>query len=682
MLRSVSQFLVLLQIIKLYEARANRDYAQLLILSWLLMVAACIQSTTLIFGIVMALYLVLALYGALLFHLKVEADKASAAFAIPRDKLPPGTLRQDQRYLSRSMRRFTGLVTAVSLTTAVVVFVFFPRGAGAGVLGQLQFKRSDALAGMNERVSLEQINKIRQNAEVVAQVTVTRDGKLVEGTETLLLRMVTHDTYGGDVNRGRPQWARSSNPRMTPTEDRDVSDDALFRIAPADPKLPLYHQRVLMRETSSRYLFALQQPVSLEVGRTIHIQYFGNDQVFFTNLNNMPLDYDVMSQAVPARRAVPEAIARQATFYIPESDPAVLAQVRQYAVKILGEEAANRAEMRGIEEDNEEIARKIERHLQDEFSYTLDLTDSKKAFEGKDPVVAFLNDVKKGHCEYFASAMTLMCQSLNIPARMVVGFKCDEYNPVGGYYVVRQAHAHSWVEVLTARGWVQFDPTSGREAPGRGSSAWLRPLQHFFDYLEYKWATYVVSYENHNRQEILSELEDWSMTAAYRVGDFLRSARESPEDLTSFLAEPKFWTSASAVIVVLIVLMSLAIVGIVASYLIQQRRLRRRAARIGLDHLPVDEQLRLARQLAFYDQLNRTLHRHQIFRPAYQTPMEFANSLVFLPGEVYDTVRRLTAMLYRVRFGQATLDGEKQRRLSRVVGRLTETLDGLRARPI
>jgi hypothetical protein len=39
-------------------------------------------------------------------------------------------------------------------------------------------------------------------------------------------------------------------------------------------------------------------------------------------------------------------------------------------------------------------------------------------------------------------------------------------------------------------------------------------------------------------------------------------------------------------------------------------------------------------------------------------------------------------MLYRVRFGQATLDGEKQRRLSRVVGRLTETLDGLRARPI
>src|SRR5689334_24197849 len=39
----IGQFLVLLQLVKLYEQRANRDYAQLIILSLLLMVAAAIN---------------------------------------------------------------------------------------------------------------------------------------------------------------------------------------------------------------------------------------------------------------------------------------------------------------------------------------------------------------------------------------------------------------------------------------------------------------------------------------------------------------------------------------------------------------------------------------------------------------------------------------------------------------
>ena len=45
-------------------------------------------------------------------------------------------------------------------------------------------------------------------------------------------------------------------------------------------------------------------------------------------------------------------------------------------------------------------------------------------------MVAFLYDLKRGHCEYFAGAMALMCQSLGMQARVVTGFKCDEYNDV------------------------------------------------------------------------------------------------------------------------------------------------------------------------------------------------------------------------------------------------------------
>ena len=73
----------------------------------------------------------------------------------------------------------------------------------------------------------------------------------------------------------------------------------------------------------------------------------------------------------------------------------------------------------------------MRRHLAS-FSYTLDLTDVNQ-ITGIDPMVAFLTDFKRGNCEYFAGAMALMCQSLSIPARVVIGFRCDDYNSVGGY---------------------------------------------------------------------------------------------------------------------------------------------------------------------------------------------------------------------------------------------------------
>src|SRR3954468_21919347 len=143
----IGQFLVILQVVKVYEQRGNRDFAQLLVLSLLLIVAAAISTASLGFGLLFVSYLFLSLYACLLFHLKVETDHAKAALGVPQDKLNPMTLRQDQRYLPRSMRRLTALVSIVSVATAVVVFLFFPRNTGAGMLGQIQPRASQTLTG-------------------------------------------------------------------------------------------------------------------------------------------------------------------------------------------------------------------------------------------------------------------------------------------------------------------------------------------------------------------------------------------------------------------------------------------------------------------------------------------------------------------------------------------------------
>jgi protein-glutamine gamma-glutamyltransferase len=309
---------------------------------------------------------------------------------------------------------------------------------------------------------------------------------------------------------------------------------------------------------------------------------------------------------------------------------------------------------------DEEIARNIESHLRSKFQYTLDLTDAPQ--QGKDPIVAFLYDWKRGHCEYFAGAMTLLCQSLGLQARMVVGFKCDEYNDFGNYYNVKQSHAHAWVEVLTAsQGWMTFDPTSGRESGPAVASAWMK-TKHFFEFLEYSWANAVIAYNAENRENLVQNLDNRLTNTAIASSVAMGGVKGALNDLGSWLA--------SHVLGPMLVGLGLAMAGCVCWFLWERWRLRKRASRIGIETLPASAQARLVRQLGFYDELLRLLERHDIVRPRHLTPLEFSNSLSFLPAEAYDTISRLTQVFYRIRYGLAELDGGQQRRLSNVIGQL------------
>lgn len=678
----VGQFLVLLQLVKLFEQRANRDYAQVIVLSLLLMVAASINTASLLFGIVMIFYLMVSLYCCLIFHLKVEADRAKKALAIPEEKFSPATFRQDQRYLGRSMRRLTGLVAFVSVGLAVFVFLFFPRGAGQGVLGQLQFRPSTALTGFNDRVSFDQINKIKQNDEVAAHVSVWKNERPIEGTETLLLRGYTLDTYGPDPTRStpKPQWTRS---RSAGVQEREISDGSEFNTS-LEPGQTLYKQKFLLKPSGTKFLFALAGPIRITVGKQITVRYSPADGSLQTDSVVLPLEYEVTSLNAPCGPDMLKKLERQTLMTLEtrnvQSDAKVLAQIRAFTLQpeITGDLAARRPRLRPMYEGDEEIARKIEQYLKANFSYTLDLTDSRKMFEGSDPVVAFLTTVKKGHCEYFASAMTLMCQSIGISARMVVGFKCDEYNVISGQYIVRQSHAHTWVEILTPRGWVSFDPTSGREARVTRTGGVWRSIKHFIDYLEYSWAENVVAYESRDRAQLLSKMDARMTNALYNATDFFTSLQEYRKWIADKTGNTEFWNTSLSILTAVICLMVAVIAGLILWFMIQQRRLRRRAVRIGLEALPLEDQLRLARQLAFYDELTRILYHHGIYRPKHLTPLEFSESLVFLPAEAYETIRRLTNLLYRVRYGSAELNSSRQHRLEEVVARLGTHLAGTR----
>jgi len=107
----------------------------------------------------------------------------------------------------------------------------------------------------------------------------------------------------------------------------------------------------------------------------------------------------------------------------------------------------------GLAEDRAKLEA-LEEHLLVEYRYSLKF---ERAPYG-DPVIEFLFSSSEGHCEYFASAHALLARTLGIPARVVVGYRAVERNPVTGHLVVRERDAHAWVEAWDGR-WVTFDPT-------------------------------------------------------------------------------------------------------------------------------------------------------------------------------------------------------------------------------
>src|SRR5690606_32776965 len=89
-----------------------------------------------------------------------------------------------------------------------------------------------------------------------------------------------------------------------------------------------------------------------------------------------------------------------------------------------------------------------------EFGYSLDASIQDRSV---DVVEDFLLIRKQGHCEYFASALVLMLRSVDIPARLISGFKGGKVNRISGLFEVEQRHAHAWTEAYIDGQWVVLD---------------------------------------------------------------------------------------------------------------------------------------------------------------------------------------------------------------------------------
>lgn len=129
--------------------------------------------------------------------------------------------------------------------------------------------------------------------------------------------------------------------------------------------------------------------------------------------------------------------------------PTVPARVRALAREITAEQ-----------ETAFDQAKAIETYLRANYPYDLAIEAPP---EDRDVVDYFLFDLKRGYCDYYATAMVVLARANGLPARFISGYASGEYDAPNAQYVIREMNAHSWAEIYFPEiGWVEFEPTSNQ----------------------------------------------------------------------------------------------------------------------------------------------------------------------------------------------------------------------------
>ncbi len=142
-----------------------------------------------------------------------------------------------------------------------------------------------------------------------------------------------------------------------------------------------------------------------------------------------------------------------------------------------------------------------------EFTYSLSLKPSSLTYS--DPIEDFIVNQKRGHCQYFAAALTMTLRHLGVPTRIVLGYHPLEYNEIGDYFTIRRRDAHAWVEAYFEPeelkeiglytpelgefgGWLRFDPTPAGQGSNAGNELQTQSDQGV-DFVNRVWSDYVLN---------------------------------------------------------------------------------------------------------------------------------------------------------------------------------------------
>jgi len=581
-----------LAVVKVLTAHATRDYVFLGIVGFLELLSAAVLSSNLTFFMFLALFLVFAI-------------GSFAGAEIRR------SIRQPRRLARAGLRRFAWrfsvLTLAMSLGILVLtagLFFLLPRTAQAAF--RHLAPQHGHLPGFSNEMALGEIGEIQQRRTAVMHVRIENSSH----PAGLKWRGTALASFDGRRWFNPPEAGALLNVR-----------DGLLELA--DPT-----QR---RRIGARVNYEVQASTEL------------SDVVFLAGLPefirvNAPAVFRTSTGAyrvsgsgstglrygaycfLEERAAAPDpaeelgATARIDYLQLPPLDPRIPALAHGLGARAVTDAAR---------------ARVVEQYLQRGFAYTTTLLDR----QVPDPLANFLFERRAGHCEYFASAMTVMLRVLGIPSRVATGFQTGVFNPVSGWYVVRASDAHSWVEAwLPGRGWATFDPTPPSAEAGT-ASLWTR-LGFYLDAADTFWQDWVLNYNLDQQLTLASRMENSSRTFGSEWLTRLRLA-------TARWTRPALLKPLGAAVLLaggIAVALWLSVPPLAAWW-----RTRARVRLVQQGYASSSDATLL------YGRMLRILTRRGLRKPAWVTPAEFAGGLPV--SRTAELVREFTAAYNDLRFG-------------------------------
>lgn len=281
------------------------------------------------------------------------------------------------------------------------------------------------------------------SGELVMSVKVNDLASLVQGGQLapLYWRSFTYDIYTGHG------WNSSA------TRQKQYQPDQLILTGEL-PEHVLINEQVSLVPGAEGTIYAAGEPVS--AGVPSNAAWRSSDDLFGLLATNNAYSIQSLVPVVgePLLRQVGQDYpgwVTQRYLAVPSSVPG---RVRELAIQLTASEPTPY-----------DRARAIEQYLRNTYPYTLDVPRPPAT---QDLVDYFLFDLRKGYCDYYASAMVILARSAGIPARLAIGYASGLYNLNTRRFVVTQADAHSWAELyFPGVGWVPFEPTAGLPAINR-----------------------------------------------------------------------------------------------------------------------------------------------------------------------------------------------------------------------
>jgi protein-glutamine gamma-glutamyltransferase len=630
-LLSAIHLLLFATLVRLYSARTNRHYVFLVLLAVAAMLASAILTVETGFLIALAVFLVLSVSTFVALEIRRSATGAVSQAFEPGSPLA--------RQMGRALSATSVLVAFSVLAVGLALFFVIPRFS-TGYLSAINLQPG-LMTGFSDTVELGAIGQIQQNSAVVMRVRVNGDPTRAADIHW---RGIVLTNFDGE------RW-------FTPMHDqtlipRDASGEYFFgdssppsgsnglgasSLSPSD-SYPL-HYTVLIEPIATDAIFIAPRPVVIRgrfgeeggvAGEPPRPEYLILDRTgsLFNPLhNNFKMSYEGFSRvpSIPPpdlRKAAvdfPPAILNT-YLQLPPLDPRIPALASKIAASSANEydKAAN-----------------IERYLKTHYSYTLNLSGPR----AKDPLGNFLFVRRSGHCEYFASAMTIMLRSIGIPARYVTGFLPGEFNDVGGDYIIRESDAHAWVEVyFPSYGWITFDPTP----PGSGErSGFFGRLSLYWDWFQFTWGEWVINYDFSHQMTLGHAMHRSSRSWIDRARDSYHGKRDAMMHGLVGLdrrIETSRWFLPGALLLLVAVLFALRGKWMIRYAFARWSLRARRAGNLTASLAALE-----------YTEMLRLLEKSGWKKSPSQTPLEFAAAIP--SPDVSAPVARLTELYQSARFG-------------------------------